>query len=90
MGALYFFCEQDVGVVELLDVVGPVVGGKGDAGEDDSGSAGFEFADDFIEVCAGIFNAENRGGPSLPPNSTMTMAGFHRDDAVDALKGRPW
>ena len=49
---MVFLCEDGVGGGELLDVVGAVVGGQGDAGEDNFGSAGFEGGDDFIEVGA--------------------------------------
>ena len=45
--------QQGVGLVELLDVVGAVVGGQGDAGKGDLGAGVLEGGDDLIEVGAG-------------------------------------
>ena len=50
--------EQRVGGVELLDVVGAVVGRESDAGEDYFCAGGFEGGDDVVEVGAGVFDAE--------------------------------
>ena len=64
-GDVVLFGEQGVGGVELVDVVGAVVGRKGDAGEDDpdscgraAGAAGFEGGDDLVEICAGVCDGE--------------------------------
>ena len=40
-GDVVFVADDGVGVGELFDVVGAVVGWEGDAGEDDFGAAGF-------------------------------------------------
>ena len=50
----YLLADDGVGVGELSDVVGAVVGRKGDAGEDDFCAAGFEGLDDVVEVGAGV------------------------------------
>jgi hypothetical protein len=55
-------------LVELLDVVGTVVGREGDAGENDF-AAGLKKSRD-------VMGRPRR--PSLPPNSTMTTAGCRR------------
>ena len=47
-----------VGLVELLDVVGAVVGREGDAGEGDLDPRFLEGGDDGVEVGAGVFDAE--------------------------------
>ena len=83
-GHLIFFGEQDVGLVELPDVIGPVVGRKGDAGEDDTGTAGFECADDLVEVCARIFNAK-AAETVVATELYDHYCRLHGDDAVDAL-----
>ena len=57
-GDVVLLCQDRVGGGELLDVVGAVVWGEGDAGEDDAGAAGFEGGDDVIEVGAGVFDAK--------------------------------
>ena len=57
-GDVVLLREQGVGLVELADVVGAVVGREGDAGEDDFGSAGLEGGDDLVEVSAGVFDTE--------------------------------
>src|SRR5467141_1890176 len=68
----------------MLDVVGAVVGGEGDAGEDDSGSAGFEGADDLVEICAGIFDSE-AAEAVVAAELYDHYCGLHGDDGVDAL-----
>ena len=50
-GYLIFFSEQDVGLVELTDVVRSVVGGQGDSCKYDFGSGGLERFDDVVEIC---------------------------------------
>ena len=52
-GDVVFVRDEGVGGVELVDVVGTVVGREGDAGESDFGAAFFEGADDLVEVGAG-------------------------------------
>ena len=66
--------------VELLDVVGAVVGWEGDAGEDDFGSAGFEGWDDVVEVGAGVFDAE----------AAEAVVAAELDDDDGGLKGEDW
>ena len=51
---MVFGRDEGVGGVELVDVVRAVVGREGDAGEGDFGAAGFEGADDLVEVGAGV------------------------------------
>lgn len=53
-GDVVLVADDGVGVGELFDVVGAVVGGQGDASEDDFGPAGFEGLDDVVEVGAGV------------------------------------
>ena len=50
--------EQDVGLVELADVVAAVAGRDGDAGEGEGETGGFELADDAVEVAAGVGDGE--------------------------------
>jgi hypothetical protein len=57
-GYVVFVANDGVGVGELFDVVGAVVGGEGDAGEDYFGAAGFEGLDDVVEVGAGVGDGE--------------------------------
>ena len=70
-----FFGEQGVGFVELLDVVGAVVGGEGDAGEDDFGPLALRVAT-ILSRLARESSMRRPRRPSLPPNSTTTTAGF--------------
>ena len=50
--------EDGVGAVELVDVVGAVVGRESDAGEDEFGSGGFEGGEDVVQVGAGALYGE--------------------------------
>ena len=73
-GDAVFLCEQAVGLVELADVVGAVVGREGDAGEGDLDAGVLQRGDDGVEIGAGVSMGRPRR-PSLPPNSTTTTAG---------------
>lgn len=53
-----FSCQEDVGLIELLDVIGTVVRRKSDTREDDLCSTGFEGGKYLVEVRASVFNAE--------------------------------
>lgn len=81
---LIFFCEQGVGVGELLDVVGAVVGWEGDACEDDPGSAGLESGDDFVEVGAGVFDAQ-AAQAVVATELHDDDCGLESEDAVEAF-----
>ncbi len=54
---IVFFGEQGVGLIELSDVVGAIVGRQSNAGENDSGAAGFEGGEDLVEVGARAFDS---------------------------------
>ena len=88
-GDVVFLCEQGVGLVELLDVVGAVVGRKGDAGEDDLGSARLEGADDLVEVGAGVFDAE-AAEAIVASELDDDDGGLHGDDAYRRVRRRLW
>lgn len=45
-------------LVELVDVFGAVVGGQGDAGEQDFDVGGFKGGEDLVEVAAGLIERE--------------------------------
>ena len=47
-------CQQGIGFIELLDVVGAVVRWKGDSGERYLCATGFEGRDDLVKVGAGV------------------------------------
>lgn len=57
-GDVVFLGDEGVGLIELLDVVGTVVGWKGDARQSDLGAAGLEGGDDLVEISAGVFDAK--------------------------------
>ncbi len=57
-GDAVLFGQQGVGLVELLDVVGAVVGRKGDAGEDNTSTGMLQGCDDPVEVGAGVCNGQ--------------------------------
>ena len=83
-GDIVFLCKQCVGVVELLDVVGAVVGRKRDSGEDHLGSAGFESGDDLVEVGAGVFDAE-AAKAIVAAELDDNDGGFLGEDGVEAF-----
>ena len=55
---MVFGGEDGIGAVELMDVVGAVVGREGDAGEDEFGSGGLEGGEDVFEIGAGALDGE--------------------------------
>ena len=63
-----FGCHQRVSLVELADVVGPIVGRQGDAAQHHLGARMKQRRDDL----------GNPRKPSLPPNATMPSTGFSR------------
>ena len=76
-GYVVLLREQGVCLVELLDVVGAVVGGEGYAGEDDFRSAGFEGAYDLVEVSAGVCDGK----------AAETVVAAELDDDDGGLEG---
>ena len=82
-GELVLFRDEGVGVGELADVVGAVVGRKGDAGEGDGGSAPFEPGDDDVEVGAGVGDGE-AAEAVVAAELDYDDRGLEGDDAVDA------
>jgi len=84
-GGGVFFGEDGVGGLELLDVVGAVVGREADAGEGEAGVAGAESGEDGVEVGAGVFDAE---APEAVVAAELDddESGVEGDDAVDALE----
>ena len=85
MGLLCIFWRRKrVGVVELLDIVGAVVRGQGDADEDDHGAAGPESGDDLVEICAGVFDAQ-AAETVVAAELNDDDRRLHGDDVVDAL-----
>lgn len=82
-GELVFFGNDGIGVVELMDVVGAIVGRQGNAGEGDGGSAPFEFGDDAVEVGAGVGDGE-AAEAVVATKLDDHEGGFEGDDAVDA------
>jgi len=83
-GDVVLLGEQGVGLVELADVVGAVVGREGDAGEDDFGSAGLEGGDDLVEVGAGVFDAE-AAQAVIAAELDDDDGGLHGNDGGDAF-----
>src|SRR5438309_10028683 len=71
--------------IELPDVIGNVVWGEGDSGQDDPGSSGLEGAEDLVEIGAGVFDAE-AAEAVVAAELYDDDGGLHGDDAVDALK----
>lgn len=57
-GDVVLLRKHSVGLRELLDVVGTVVGGEGDSGEGDLDAGLLKRGDDLVEVGAGVFDAE--------------------------------
>lgn len=80
-----FFGEEGVGGLELLDVVGAVVGGEGDAGEGDLGAGGFEAGEDLVEVGAGIFDAQ-AAEAVVAAELNDDDGGVEGEDALDAVE----
>ena len=75
--------------VEFCDVVGAVVGGEGDAGEDYFGAGLLELVDDAREVGLGLFEgqaAEAVVAAELDDDD-LGMAGEDEVDAVEAVLG---
>jgi len=64
--------DEAVGLIELLDVVGAVVGRKGDAGEDDFASGLEQGGDDGGEVAARVGDGD--------ATETVVAAEFNDDD----------
>ena len=83
-GDVVLLGEQGVGFVELADVVGAVVRWEGDAGEDDFGSAGVQGRDDFVEVGAGVFDAQ-AAQAVVAAELDDDDGGLHGDDGGDAF-----
>jgi len=84
-GDAVFVGEQGVGGLELLDVVGAVVGGEGDAGEGDPGAGGFEAGEDGVEVAAGVFDAE-AAEAVVAAELDDDDGGVEGEDAIDAVE----
>lgn len=84
-GDRVFFGEQGVGLLELLDVVGAVVGREADAGEGEAGVAGAESGEDGVEVGAGVFDAEATEAV-VAAELDDDESGVEGDDAVDAVE----
>ena len=76
-GDAVFGADDGVGVSELLNVVGAVVGGQGDAGKDDFCAAGFEGLDDVVEVGAGVGDGK----------ATEAVVATEFDDDDGGMKG---
>ena len=83
-GDVVLLREQGVGLVELADVVGAVIGGERDSGEDDFGSAGLEGGDDLVEVGAGVFDTE-AAEAVVAAELHDDNGGLHGDDGGDAF-----
>ena len=83
-GRVVLFRQQHVGLVELPDVIGPVVGRKGDACEHDLCAAGLEGADDLVEIGACVFNAET-AETVIATELYDDDCRLQGDDAVDAF-----
>ena len=83
-GDVVLLCQQRIGVVELLDVVGAVVGWKGDSGENDLCAAGLERGYDLVEVSARV-----RDGQAAQTVIAAEFDDYHcwleREDMVEAL-----
>lgn len=84
-GDVVFMGEQGVGGLELLDVVGAVVGWEGNAGEGDFGAGGFEAGEDLVEVAAGVFDAE-AAEAVVAAELDDDDGGVEGEDAVDAVE----
>ena len=84
-----FFCERGVHGVEFFDVVGAVVGGEGDAGENDFGAAGLELRDDGGEVGLGLFEGQAAEAVVAAEfyDDELRLAGEDAGDAVEAILG---
>jgi hypothetical protein len=70
-------------------MVGAVVGGEGDSGEDDFGAAGLELVDDAIEVGLSLLEGE-AAEPVVAAelyDDELGMAGDDTGDAVEAVLG---
>ena len=57
-GDAVLLCQQGVGLVELKDVVGAVVGRQRDAGEGYPGAGAPERGDDLVQICAGVCDGQ--------------------------------
>ena len=77
--------EQGVGLLELLDVVGTVVGGEADAGEGEPDAAGFEAGEDGVEVGARVVDAE-AAKAVVAAELDDDESGVEGDDVVDAVE----
>ena len=86
---MIFSRERGVHGVEFFDVVGAVVGGESDAGEDDGGAAGLELVDDAVEVGLGLFEGEAAEAVVAAElyDDELGMAGDDAGDAVEAVLG---
>ena len=84
-----FFRERGVHGVEFFDVVGAVVGGEGDAGENDFGAAGLELRDDGGEVGLGLFEGQAAEAVVAAEfyDDELRLAGEDAGDAVEAILG---
>ena len=57
-GNAVLLCDEGVGLVELADVVGAVVGWEGDAGEGDASAGVLQGGDDLVEIGAGVCDGQ--------------------------------
>ncbi len=82
-------CEGGVHGVEFFDVVGAVVGGEGDAGEDNLGAGFLELVDHGGEVGLGLFDgeaAETVVAAELDDDDGGVV-GYDAGEAVEAVFG---
>ena len=79
------FREQGVGLLELVDVVGAVVGREGDSGESDLCAAGLEAREEGIEIGSCVLDAQTAEAV-VAAELDDDEGGVEGDDVVDAIE----
>ena len=88
-GDVVLLREGGVHGVEFLDVVGAVVGGERDAGENDFGAVRLELRDDAGEVGLGLLEGQTAKAVIAAEldDDDLRMSGDHASDAIEAVLG---